>query len=106
MRGGRHRSREKERLPIATSELAKEVPLLGRLDPFGDRPEPEARRELRERGDDRLSAHAVVFLMIEARDETAVDLEEVDGQALQVGERRVAGAEIVHAEVDAERLHR
>ena len=39
-----------------------------------------------------------------AGDEAAVDLEHVDRQALEVGERGVAGAEIVHRDADVERL--
>ncbi|MDQ1508427.1 MAG: hypothetical protein QOG50_271, partial [Actinomycetota bacterium] len=77
MRGGGHRSREEEPLPVSAAISAEEVSLLGRLDPLRDRPEPEVRRELRERADDRLSAHPLLVVAIEARDEAAVDLEEV-----------------------------
>ena len=44
VRGGRHRAREKEPLPVAASVLAQEVTLLRGLDPLGDRAEPEGRR--------------------------------------------------------------
>ena len=37
-------------------------------------------------------------------EERAVHLEDVDREAAQVGERRVAGAEVVHRQQDAERL--
>ena len=37
-------------------------------------------------------------------DEGAVDLEDVDGETLQVGERRITGAEVVDRNIDAHRL--
>jgi hypothetical protein len=40
----------------------------------------------------------------DAVDERAVDLERVDGEVAQVGERREAGTEVVEREVRAERL--
>jgi hypothetical protein len=46
----------------------------------------------------------VASVAIEAPDEGAVDLELVDGQLVQVGPRRVPGAEVVDGEVDAQPL--
>ena len=40
---------------------------------------------------------------VEFIDERPVDLHGVDGEPAQVGERRVAGAEVVDRELDAER---
>ena len=37
-------------------------------------------------------------------DERTIDLEDVDGQVLQVGERGVAGPEVVHREAEAQLL--
>ncbi len=42
--------------------------------------------------------------LVRLADERAVDLEDVDGEAVQVGQRRVAGAEVVDREAHAERL--
>jgi hypothetical protein len=42
----------------------------------------------------------------ELRDERAVDLERVDGELLEVGERGVAGAEVVDRDAHAELLDR
>jgi hypothetical protein len=55
--------------------------------------------ELDGRGDDA----AVGGLAVEAGHERPVDLERDDRQAGDVGERRVAGAEVVDAQPDAER---
>ena len=68
----------------------------------GDCLEPERVRELGDRSDDRVAVPVGVAL--EVGDEAAVDLEEVDGEALEVGERRVARAEVVHADVGPEGL--
>ena len=53
--------------------------------------------------DDRPHDRHVLALAAEAGDEAAVDLDLVDRQALQVGQRRVARAEVVHGQPDAER---
>ena len=44
--------------------------------------------------------------VVKTRNERAVDLEHVDREALEVRQRGVAGAEIVHGELDAEVLQR
>ena len=43
---------------------------------------------------------------VDAFDERPVDLDRVDREVAEVGERRVAGAEVVEGEADAERLER
>ena len=62
----------------------------------------EAER-LRER-DDRAGDRRALVVLAEGGDEAAVDLQHVEREAVQVGERRVAGAEVVEREADAERL--
>ena len=93
---------EEEALTQLAAEILQAVQLLLQLDPFGDRLQLQrfAQRDHRAR-ERRLrvaSAHIV--------DERLVDLEDVDREALQVSERRVAGAEIVDRETNAERLER
>ena len=57
----------------------------------------------RPEADDRLDQRGAAGL-VEPAGEGAVDLEEADRQLAQVGERRVAGAEVVDADVDAASL--
>src|SRR6266699_957504 len=54
---------------------------------------------------DRLDHRAVDRIVGHVFDEPAVDLEEIHGQMLQIGERGHAGAEVVQREAAAERLH-
>ena len=60
--------------------------------------EPEPVPELDGRADDRV----VGGVAVEPGDEAAVDLQRDHGQPLEVGERRVPGAEVVDAQGDAE----
>ncbi len=86
---------------IALREIAverrKSTPDLGALDSLGDDVEAEVPGEIDRRADDR----RVVRIVDHVGDEGAVDLELVDGQALEVRERRVAGAEVVDGKPDA-----
>ncbi len=59
-------------------------------------------REIGEAADE----DAVVERAGDVLDEGAVDLDDVDPQPAQVAERRVAGAEVVHRDLQAQRLHR
>ena len=53
------------------------------------------------------STIAVALLLDPQRvDEGAVDLQRVEGEAVEVGERGVAGAEVVEDEADAELVQR
>ena len=71
-----------------------------RLDAFGDRLQAERVGEAHDGGDD--GAVVRVAASVEAVDEGAVDLQQVDREAPQVAERRVAGAEVVDRELHAE----
>jgi len=42
--------------------------------------------------------------MVDTRDERPIDLDLVEGERLQRRQRRVAGAEIIHGDPDAEQL--
>ena len=73
--------------------------LRGFLDPFGGGLDAERVGELGDRADDRARALAGEQVL----DEAAVDLELVEREALQIAQRRIAGAEIVERDADAER---
>src|SRR5207302_7626408 len=64
------------------------------LDAFGDDADAEAVGQLDDRTDDR----RVVLVVEHVDDERLVDLDLVHGEALEVPERRVAGAEVVDGE--------
>ena len=89
------RRREQVALAAVAAELAEALQLGLVLDALGDRDEAEAAAELHERGDQRVVGVA-------GGDEGAVDLQRVDRELLQVGERGVAGAEVVDRDPDAE----
>src|SRR3954454_23958699 len=69
------------------------------LDPLRDDLQPERVRQADQRRDD-----ARVARLVERGDERAVDLELVDGEPAEVAQRRVARAEVVDADLDAEAL--
>ena len=49
-----------------------------------------------------LTSDGVTALRLDSLDKRPVELEDIDGQALQVTERRVTGPEIVNGDLDAE----
>ena len=71
-----------------------------RLDALGDDLEAEVVAER----DDRAHDRGVVGVAVHVEHERAVDLELRDREPGEVGERRVAGAEVVDRDADAERL--
>src|SRR5438132_1263359 len=89
-------------MPMPTTESAAQVAqgrhLVESFDALGDDVELEASPER----DDR-SSEARVRLVI-GHEKRPVHLEDVDRQAAEVGERRVAGAEVVHRQANAESL--
>ena len=91
---------------VALAHLAPDRPQLVELqrglDPLGDAAQPERARQAHDRGRDR----GAVGALADALHERAVDLEHLDGQALEVRERRVPGAEVVDREVQPERAQR
>src|SRR3954469_19712271 len=95
---GRHRRGEQVALGAVAAEPAERVELAGGLDALGDRLEPQAARDVDDRADDR----RVVLLLAQPVDERAVDLDRVDRHALQARQGRVAGAEVVEQDADAE----
>jgi hypothetical protein len=85
--------------PDIAAQVDQHLGLLGCLDAFGDDGAAEGLRQADDPFDDR----HVLLVVEHVVHERAVDLEQVQRQALQVGEGRVAGAEVVERELDAER---
>ena len=73
------------------AELAQALELDLALDALGDDLQAERAGDLDDGGDDR----RVLVLGADAVDERAVDLDDVEREALQARQRRVAGAEVV-----------
>src|SRR5919109_2791748 len=78
-------------LPELAAQLAQVLELLGALDALGDRLQAHPEAEL----DDRAREGAVLCAAGDGGDEALVDLQRVDGEALQIAQRRVPGAEVV-----------
>ena len=96
------RAREEVALGVVAAEAAQLRELRLVLDPLGDRVE----REGPGHADHRLDDRRALLLDAEAVDEGAVDLQRVEGEAVEVGERGVAGAEVVEDEANAELAQR
>src|ERR1051326_2739023 len=94
------RLREEEALHHVAPVAAKEHGLFFHLDAFRDDFEAEGVGHGDDGGDD----GGAVRVGVDVADEGLVDLERVDREALEVGERRVAGAEVVERDADAELL--
>src|SRR5579862_3479305 len=94
-RAERHRPAEQEALAQLEAEVLEQVDLVGALDAFGDDFEPEPLADRHDRGRETVVVDA-------AAEERPVHLEDVDRQAAEVAEGRVAGAEVVHRDTHAE----
>src|SRR5689334_20983563 len=94
-----HRSGEVEALAKLDAEGAEPVRLIGGLDSLRDHLEPQGTAEL----DDRLAEHVGIADAVAGRDERAVDLQLVDLEGVQIAQRRVARAEVVDREPQAQR---
>src|SRR5947208_5474331 len=81
---------EVEALCAVTAEPVHDRLLGAALDPLRDEPEPERLPET----DDAAQKRKVVVAGVDPGGEAPVDLDDVDGQSLQVRERCVAGTEI------------
>ena len=90
----RQRPGEEVALGVVAAEAAQLGELGLVLDPLGDHVEGEGARH----ADDRLDDRRALLLDAERVDEGAVDLQRVEGEAVEVGERGVAGAEVVEDE--------
>ena len=97
-RGGVEGAAEVEALREVAAAGVQRLVLGGALDALGDGHQPERVRDLHDRAHEQRARAAE-----DVAHERAVDLEQVDRELLEVGERRVAGAEVVDGEPDAER---
>ena len=97
--GARQRSRPAERVALRHGAAVVEQPggLVEVLDALGDDLQPHAAAELEQPLDEGGGGR----LGDDVGDEGAVDLDGVDRQPVQGGDRRVAGAEVVEGEGDA-----
>src|SRR4051794_19834587 len=96
-----HRAREQEALAQVATQRAQRVPLLLVLDALGDHLERKRRAEADDGG-----RQAVLLRRGALAQEGAVHLEDVDREAAEVAERRIARAEVVQRERDAQLLQR
>src|SRR5439155_15898781 len=89
---GRHGPAQVEALGHVAVEAGQQVPGDGRLDPFRHHPQGEFVPQV----DGGPNDHRVTLDLVHVRDERPVDLDLVDGQALERGTLRVPGPEVVH----------
>src|SRR6185437_370847 len=94
----RKRAREPVALDFVAGVRAQERELLGGFHALGHHLELQRVRH----GDDGGCDRGVVRIGGDVADEFLVDLERVDGQPLEVSERRVAGAEVVDGQAGAD----
>src|SRR5882757_10842764 len=92
------RTRVEVALSLIAGHLAKHLDVLLGLHAFGDDLDLKAVGECDDRGGD----GAAVFVDVAARDEGAVDLDAVDGEARDVAHVGESGAEVVDGKTDAE----
>src|SRR6202035_3278477 len=81
-------------LSLGTPACLEARKLPGIFNAFGRRRQAEAARK----PEDRLDDHLAFMVGVEAIDETAIDLDLVEMQLLQLSERRITGAEIIESD--------
>ena len=96
----RHRTADQEALDFVAGFLGEEGKLLLGFHAFGHHRQIEAARKPDHRADDGRGLRA----LFQVADERPVDLDLVERKRLQIGQRRIAGAEIVHRDAHAKRL--
>ncbi|MDP9397604.1 MAG: hypothetical protein M3P96_07150 [Actinomycetota bacterium] len=89
-----------EALAVLAAHREQLVDLRRALDSFGDGAQLQRGAEL----GDGLHERPVLGPPVQAGDEGTVDLQGVDGELLEIGQRRVAGAEVVEGELHAQLL--
>ena len=95
---GVQRARHQEALSGWTPEVDQTVELIGALDPFGHDVESHGAGEPDDGADQR---RAGGLGSVEWLDEGPIDLQDVDGEPLEIAKGRVAGAEVVDGDGDA-----
>lgn len=96
--GGRHRPAKQITLYLIAGVLTEELQLLLGLDPLGDYFHVQAVCH----GDDGPGDLRILFAVGQAVDEAAVDFQHIDGELLEVIERRVTGAKIINRDAQPE----
>src|SRR3954462_15590077 len=86
---GRARHLEQVALTEVAAQRREHLALVGPLDALRDGLEMERPGDVQDRADERFG----VVLAAQPLDEAAVDLQDVDREALQIAQRAVAGAE-------------
>jgi hypothetical protein len=81
-------------------QLVQCIALLNLLDALGHDFQPEGARQATDRRDDRM----ILRLVGQPGDEAAIDLEGIDREPAQVRQSRIAGAEVVDGQADAQSL--
>src|ERR1700674_4207341 len=94
------RAAEQISLHLVTHLVLQELQLSAGLDAFGEHRQAQSATEAQYRQDDRRG----LTIGIDRLDEGAIDLDPVERKRAQIGQRRIAGAEIVHRNRNAERL--
>src|SRR5258706_11939631 len=95
------RLREEEALRVLASERLQPMQLAQSLHPLGH----DLDAEVVGQRDDGLHQLTMFVARIERGHEGAVDLQRVDRKVDEIGQRRIASAEVVDAKLDAELLH-
>ena len=97
-----HRRAAIEALEHVAPLVAQGIELTLRLDALGD----DFHRQAVRHGDHGTGDGQVVTTVWQVPDEGAVDLEDIDREFLEVGERRIAGAEVVDRQANPQRAQR
>src|SRR5258708_6862857 len=101
-RRGRERPEGVIALAVVATQFLEQRMLLGGLNALGDHPQAEASRQ----GDGRIDDSHVVAAVAYAANERSVQFQRVHGKALEIVESRIAGAEVVDGETDAQGAQR
>ena len=94
----RQRSGEEESLGETAAHVSDGGQLLGFFDALGE----GVHSEISGQRDDGLDDLRSTAIAADPLDEPAIDLEGVDGEALEIGERGIPGSEVIEVDLDAE----
>src|SRR2546421_365916 len=95
---GLERHAEETSLPLLAAQIEQALELCRALEPFGGDADADGMRQRGDGAHDRL----VGEVRLDGAQEQPIDLQLVDRQLAQIGEARVAGAEVVDGEAHAE----
>ena len=95
---GRERRRHEKSLNHVDVEIDESIELGSGFDALGNRVFPQIPRH----GDDRFHDLEAVLVLQHARNKGVIDLQRVDLEPAQVGERRISSSEVIDADRDVE----